>query len=49
MLHHTKTLGIVEVDQAVWKKTRRDEKEEILRVCEDKLDTYFRRITDVAP
>ena len=45
MLRHTKTLGIVEVDQAVWKKLQPDEKEEILRVCEDKLEAYFRRIS----
>ena len=44
MLHHTKTLGIIEVDQAVWKKLQPDEKEEILRVCEDKLNAYYRRI-----
>ena len=44
MLHHTKTLGIIEVDQTVWKKLQPDEKEEILSVCEDKLNAYYRRI-----
>ncbi len=45
MLHHTKTLGIIEVDQMVWKKLQPDEKEETLRVCEDKLNAYYRRLS----
>ena len=41
MLRHTKTLGIIEVDPAVWKKLSADEKAEIERVCEDKLAEYY--------
>lgn len=29
MLHHTRTLGVVQVDEAVWKKLTQEEKQEI--------------------
>lgn len=44
MLRHTKTLGIVEVDSAVWKRLDKEEKEELERVCDKKLKEYFDRI-----
>ncbi len=44
MVRHTKTLGIVEVDSSVWKKLSKDEKAEIDRVCDDKLDGYYKRL-----
>ncbi len=46
MLRHTKTLGIVEVDGAVWKHLSRDEKEEIGRVCDEKLAAYYERLAE---
>ncbi|MCI6959946.1 MAG: DEAD/DEAH box helicase [Oscillospiraceae bacterium] len=44
MLRHTKTLGIVQVDDAVWKKLTKEEKAEIERICDQKLAEYFKRI-----
>lgn len=44
MLRHTRTLGIVEVEPTVWKALDEKEKKEILRICEEKLDGYFRRL-----
>ena len=43
MIHHTKTLGIVQVDEAVWKHLSRDEKAEIDKICDKKLQEYFDR------
>ncbi|WP_101910013.1 DEAD/DEAH box helicase [Marasmitruncus massiliensis] len=43
MLRHTKTLGIVEVDSSVWKRLSKEDKTEILRVCEEKLEGYYQR------
>ncbi len=44
MLRHTKTLGIVQVDESVWKKLTVEDKEEIARVCDEKLAAYFDRV-----
>ena len=44
MLRHTKTLGIVQVDESVWKRLSKDEKAEIEKICDDKLEAYFRRV-----
>ena len=44
MLHHTWTLGVVQVDEAVWKKLTQEEKQEIQRICDEKLESYFRRL-----
>ena len=44
MLHHTRTLGVVQVDEAVWKKLTLEEKQEIQRICDEKLESYFRRL-----
>ena len=43
MLHHTKTLGVIQVDESVWKKLTREEKQEIERICDEKLEEYYRR------
>ena len=43
MLRHTKTLGVVQVDEAVWKRLSGDEKAEIETICEEKLNGYFQR------
>ena len=44
MLHHTKTLGAIQVDESVWKKMIQEEKQEIEQICDKKLESYFRRI-----
>ena len=43
MLRHTKTLGIIQVDEAVWKRLGEEEKAEIERVCGEKLEGYYLR------
>lgn len=45
MIRHTKTLGIVQVDESVWKHLSEDEKAAIERVCDEKLDSYFNRLS----
>lgn len=44
MLRHTRTLGIVQVDESVWKKLTAGEKAEMERVCDQKLMDYFERL-----
>ena len=44
MLRHTKTLGIVQLDESVWKRLSNQEKAEIERICEEKLERYFERV-----
>ena len=44
MMRHTKTLGIVEVDNSVWKRLTEEEKTEIRGICEEKLEGYYRRL-----
>lgn len=41
MLHHTKTLGTVQMDSAVWKRLSENEKVEIENICDKKLEEYF--------
>ena len=45
MLRHTKTLGIIQVDEAVWRRLTQTEKAEIKKICEEKLEKYYKRIT----
>ena len=44
MLRHTKTLGIAQVDEAVWKHLSKEEKAEIEKISDEKLTQYFSRI-----
>jgi hypothetical protein len=44
MLKHTKTLGIIQVDESVWKKLSDAEKAEIEKNCDEKLAEYYDRI-----
>lgn len=44
MMHHTKTIGIVEVDTSVWKRLTEEEKAEIRGICEEKLEGYYCRM-----
>ena len=43
MLHHTKTLGVIQVDESVWKKLTSEEKQEIEQICNEKLEQYYGR------
>ena len=43
MLHHTKTLSVIQVDASAWKKLTREEKQEIERICDEKLGQYYGR------
>ena len=44
MLRHTKTLGIVQIDESVWKRLTKAELVEIERICDEKLESYFGRM-----
>lgn len=44
MLRHTKTLGIIQVDEAVWKHLDDKEKAEIVQLCDEKLGAYYKRL-----
>lgn len=43
MVRHTKTLGIVQVDESVWKHLSKGEKAEIEKICDEKLIAYYNR------
>ena len=45
MFHHTKTLGIIEVDPAVWKKLTDAEKKWIEAICDERLEKYYHRVS----
>jgi hypothetical protein len=44
MLKHTKTLGMIAVDEAVWKNLTSEDKAEIDQICEEKLNAYYERL-----
>lgn len=44
MLRHTKTLGIIQVDEAVWKHLSAEDKTEVATICDEKLNSYYMRI-----
>jgi hypothetical protein len=44
MMRHTKTLGIIQIDEAVWKNLSQEEKAEIERICDQKLAEYYARL-----
>ena len=43
MLRHTKTLGIIQVEESVWKHLIAEEKVEIGKICDEKLTSYYAR------
>ena len=43
MMYHRKTLGIIQVDESVWKTLSTNEKVEIERICDEKLEEYYGR------
>ena len=44
VLSHTKNLGIIQVEETVWKRLTAEEKVEIARICDEKLDSYYSRL-----
>lgn len=44
MLRHTKTLGIVQIDESVWKRLTKAELAEIEKICDEKLESYYSRL-----
>ena len=44
MLRHTRTLGIVRVNEEVWKRLSREEKVEIEKICDEKLELYYKKV-----
>ena len=44
MLTHTKTLGVIRVDKAVWKQLTEEDREEIRETCLEKLGQYYQRL-----
>ncbi len=49
MMCHTKTLGVIQVDESVWRKLTEEEKREIKKICLEKLETYYQRIENKSP
>ena len=43
MLRHTKTLGIIELDKAIFKKLTAEEIKQIISKCDEMLDKYYLR------
>ena len=44
MLRHTKILGIVQMEETVWKHLTADEKDEMGKICDEKLTAYYIRL-----
>ena len=42
MMRHTKTIGIIEVEPTVWKRLTEEEQQHILKVCDLKLEQYYK-------
>ena len=45
MMHHTKTLGVIQVDSIIWKKLTDSDKQLIAEICDKKLEQYYERIS----
>lgn len=45
MIRHTKTLGVIQVDETVWKHLDDTKKKEIYAICDEKLRQYYSRLT----
>lgn len=44
MLRHTKTLGIIQIEETVWKHLHAEEKREIENICDQKLHNYYEHL-----
>lgn len=49
LMRHAKTLGILQIEETVWYYLSSEEIDEILRVCDEKLDAYYKRIASKSP
>ena len=47
MLRHTKTLGIIELDKAIFKKLTAEEIKQIISKCDEMLDKYYIRFLKI--
>lgn len=45
MMRHAKTIGVIQIDENIWKKLGPDEKSEIIQICDRKIDEYYNRIS----
>ncbi len=45
MMNHTKTLGVVQIDSCVWKALSEKDKHEMIKICDAKLEEYYKRIS----
>ena len=43
VMHHARTLGVVQFDDVVWRKLTVDDKALIVRTCDEKLAQYYSR------
>lgn len=43
VMHHARTLGVVQFDDVVWRKLTVDDKASIVRTCDEKLAQYYSR------
>lgn len=48
MMHHTKTLGIIEIDQIIWKKLNDTKKATIIDICDRKIEQYYNTLEQKA-
>lgn len=46
MMRHTKTLGIIQIDESVWKQLTTNEKAEIAQICDEKIAAYYDRLSN---
>jgi superfamily II DNA or RNA helicase len=44
LMRHTKTLGFIQIVETVWKNINEANKNEILKICDEKLNDYFETI-----
>ncbi|MDR1486337.1 MAG: DEAD/DEAH box helicase [Planctomycetaceae bacterium] len=43
-IHHSKTIGFIQIDGTIWKHLDKTKKNEILTICDEKLNLYFKTI-----
>lgn len=45
ILSHTKTIGIIAMNSVVWRQLNDHDKEEIVHICDEKLDQYYNQLS----
>jgi len=43
-MHHTRTIGVIELDKTIWKKLDKSRRNEIIKICDEHLTAYFAKI-----